>query len=132
MSSNWPKEIEDLETFLRNEGFECERREYPKMFGNKILQCKARGVAVQAVSDRGVWSVYVADIEGRPGHWYFVSTLRDLIVGSGKEVLSLAEQVDLIKANWAAIVANFSPESREETHSRLEALGKERARRMFP
>jgi hypothetical protein len=46
--------------------------------------------------------------------------------------LPLPDQIEFVRRNWPEIVRRFGPTQREDTHSRLGLLRKERAKRLFP
>ena len=79
-----------------------------------------------------MWIVYVSDVAGRPDEWYDVALIRDLLVGPGEDVLSLADQVRIVEDNWAAIKLSFGTSRRQETHARLAHLYDERLDRRLP
>jgi hypothetical protein len=126
--SSWPKAITDFEEFLKRAGLQCERREEEASFSNRLLQYSGALMAVRAVSDRGIWFIEVAGDNPRSGEWYDAAMLRDLLLGSGEDVLPLQEQVDFIEKNWPAIRSRFDPSEREHTSARLTLLRQERAR----
>jgi hypothetical protein len=132
VSSDWPESVLDFEAFLEKACLVCQRCVYPRFFDNKTLDCRSASIAVRAESDRGRWSVEVADVAGRPERWYDAAILRDLLLAPGKDVLSLTEQIDIVEKNWPAIVACFGPTQRDDTHAQLAALKKERLKRILP
>jgi hypothetical protein len=97
-----------------------------------LLQYGNSRIAERIVSDRHKWYVEVAEPVTRPDEWYDAAIVRDLLVGSGEDVLSLTEQINFIQTNWAAIVDCFGPAHREDSHNRLALLRKERVRRRIP
>jgi hypothetical protein len=109
-----------------------QRREILQAFGDQLLEYSNRNMRVRVASDRGIWSVVIADADRLPQTWYDAAILRDLLVGPGNNVLSLAEQIGVIEAAWPAIVECFDPAHRADTHARLASLRQSRARRLFP
>jgi hypothetical protein len=132
MDSSWPQAVFSLETFLEGAGLVRQRLEEQPVFNNRVLQYGSSEIGVRVISDRGVWYVEISDVANRPDEWYDVAILRDFLVGPGKDVLPLANQIDFVKKHWAMIVDSFSLIRVAETHARLVALKIDRARRRFP
>ena len=126
-----PKEIADFEAFLGKNGLILRRREEQPVFSDKMILYGNLDISVRIVSDRGIWYVEVAD-GARPDEWYDAAIIRDLFGCHGEDVLSLADQVRIIQMNWQSIVDGFGFVNRENTHVRLDALRKARAKRRFP
>ena len=125
MSLNWPEAIRDFEAFLQEVGLVCKRRvEDQEAFGNKLLQYGSPNIGVRIVSDRGTWSVEIAEVVTRPDEWYDAAILRDLLVGHGEDVLSLADQIKIVETNWPALVDRFSPLHQQDTHRQIARLRK--------
>ena len=110
----------------------CQRREEQPVFNNKVLQYGNADIGVRVVSDKGIWYIEVADVAGHPNEWYDAAILRDLLLGSGEDVLPLADQVEFVETQWPAIINRFTPAQREDTHAQLSSLRKDRAKRRFP
>lgn len=133
METTWPSIVQDFESFLRERGLVLQRRFYDEQtFGNKLLQYGNDSLALRVVLDRDDWSVRVTEVVSKPRKWYDTELLRDLLMGRGEDALSLAAQIEFIQTNWAGIAERFSPERREESHTKLAQLGLERAQRLFP
>ena len=133
METTWPSAIQDFENFLREAGLVLQQKFYDEQtFGNKLLQYGNDALAVRVVLDRNDWSVSVAEVVTKPKNWYDAALLRDLFMGPGGDAFSLAAQIEFIRTNWSGIVERFSPEHREESHTKLAQVGLERARRLFP
>lgn len=134
MQQTLPEPITDFESFLASKGLDCQRREGPDsaLFGNRLLQFGNERVGVRLILDRGVWTVEVSDAIGQPEEWYDGALLCSLLLGPEKEVMSVADQIACLKSKWSEIKRYFDPPQREDTHSRLSLLRKERARRLFP
>jgi hypothetical protein len=132
IAPDWPKVVGDFEMFLAGAGLQYQDCKEETVFGNKVLLYGGQYVNVRIVSDRGVWYVEVADASHRSDEWYDAALLRDFLLGSGEDVLSLQTQVEIIEANWTAIVSLFSPSQEEQSHTLLALLREERAKRRFP
>ena len=133
MGLDWPAAIRDFEAFLQEAGLVCQRRgEDQAAFGNKLLQYGSPNIGVRIVSDRGTWSVEIAEVVTRPDEWYDAAILRDLLVGRGEDVLSLSDQIKIIETSWPVLIERFCPAHREDTHRQLALLRKERSKRRFP
>lgn len=133
MNATWPDAIQDFELFLAKAGLTPqERLEDPAATGNRLVQYGGVDIAVRVVSDRYKWYVEVAEPVTQPADWYDAAILRDLLVGRGEDVLSLPEQIGFVQTNWAGIVGCFDPVHREDSHSRLVVLRRERVRRRIP
>ena len=134
MQETLPEPIMDFELFLVSKGMDCQRREGPDsaVFGNRLLQFGNERVGVRLVLDRSAWTVQVSDAIGHPQEWYDGALLCSFLLGTEKEAILVAEQVACLKANWSTILSCFDPTQREDTHSRLSLLRKERAKRLFP
>jgi hypothetical protein len=129
---SWPRKVTDFENFLKTRGLVCQRREEEPYFSNKVLQYGDATVRVRVVSDRGIWFVEVDSPDPVSNEWYDTALLRDLLIGLGKDELTLEEQVDFIQVNWLSIVNLFALAAREQTASRLASLRQERVRRRLP
>ena len=132
MDSNWPRVIDDFAKFLTDAGLQFQSRKEEAVFNNKVLEYDGQRVNVRIVSDRSIWYVEVADASHQSHEWYDSAILRDLLLGSGEDVLPLQRQIEIIETNWPAIISLFSPSQEEHTHSRLAILREERAKRRFP
>ena len=127
-----PSEIVELVTFLKERGLTLFRKEGPSFwhFGNVYMEYEGANVRVQAILDRGDWSIALADA-AKPATWYDVGILRDLVLGVGSDASSLPEQVRLIEKIWQEVIDAFATARRESSHARLDQLAKERAIRIF-
>ena len=132
MKPTWPKEVLDFESYLENDGLVCRRRREEATFGDKLLEYANADIKLRILSDRGIWFIEVGDVSAHTDEWYDAALFHDLLNGQGKDVLSLSEQIAVIKADWARIISSFRPTERENTHARLALLRKERAKRRFP
>lgn len=133
MRSVLPESIVEFVSFLEGKGLVCQSRNGPDpvFFGNTLLQYGNDIVRIRLASDRSVWAVDIADA-GQPDEWYDVAIIRDLLVGSGEDILPLPDQITFIRTNWQAILDCFNPVQCKETHARLSSLRMERAKRLFP
>lgn len=129
---SWPGSAIDLERFLKVKGLQCLRHEEEPYFSNKVLQYSDATIRVRVVSDRGIWFVEVGSPAPMSDEWYDTALLRDLLIGSGEDELTLQQQVNFIQESWAAVVDLFAPSTREQTVSRLVALRRERVKRRIP
>jgi hypothetical protein len=133
---NVPSAVVEFERFLDALGLVCEVHRGPDQvfFGNRIVQYGRDGVdvGVRIVSDRSIWSIDIAETATRPGDWYDVAIIRDLLLELGDDVMPLDDQIAFAEANWSAIIDCFDSKRRAETHVRLARLKKERAERLFP
>jgi hypothetical protein len=132
MNTVWPNAVTDFEVFLKKEGLVCCEREVAQVFDNKFVQYENADIAVRVVCDRSFWVIQVADVPIRVNGWYDTAILRDLLIGSGEDVLLLPEQIKIIETNWSAILDRFSAAKREDTRARLERLENERMKRRLP
>jgi hypothetical protein len=132
LESTWPRAVIDFEVFLGKAGLVCRHREERAAFNDKSVRCANADLGVRVLSERDVWFVEVADVATRPDEWYDAAILQDLLLGHGKGVLSLPEQIKFVETNWQAIVGSFGAATAADTHSRLALLRKERAKRLFP
>ena len=130
--TSWPLVVTGLEEFMKRIGLKCERREEEASFSNKLLRYTGEFMAVRVVSDRGIWFIEVANVNAGAGQWYDVAIIRDLLFGSGEDVLSLEKQVDFIECNWLAVSRCFSPPEWQHTSAQLTLLRNERTRRRLP
>jgi len=129
----WPEVVRDFEGFLTKEGLMFQQRlEDQAAYGNKLLQYGNADILVRIVSDRDIWYIEVAEANTQPNEWYDAAIVRDLLIGSGEDVLSFTEQMDFIRTNWEAIVQCFGLTRREESHNQLATLRTERVRRRIP
>ena len=109
-----------------------DRRGVVPYTGDKIWQYSNSKIGVRVFADRGfVWSLQIADIAGWPGEWYPVSELRDLLTGKDAEWPSerdkkIDAQIKFVEECWAAIAEAFGPDRREQTHTQLKLLRKQR------
>ena len=128
-----PNEIGTFEAFLLNKGLVCERRVGPdrKVFGNRILQYGNGIIGVQLVLDRSIWLIDIADVASRPNEWYDFAIVLELLVHHGIDVMPLNTQIEMVQTNWQSIIDCFGPQHREKTHTQLDSLRKERAKRLF-
>jgi hypothetical protein len=132
MDSIWPREVVSFEAFLGRAGLVRQRIDQRPEFGNKLLQCGNAHVAVRIISDRGIWYVEVTDVAGRLDEWYDAGIVRDLLLGSSEDVLTLRAQIEFVEAHWSEIVNRFAQVQRDETHARLKSLRAARTKRQFP
>ena len=147
MASDWPSGLDQFGEFLRAQGLSFERHGVIPHTGEKLWQYGTSEIGVRVFADRGlVWSVQLADVAGWPGEWYPASEIKELL--SGQEAASPSKRDERIKAeikfgeesseqderiggeirfveeHWLTIVETFSPEKREQAHSRLIELRK--------
>src|SRR5882724_1761111 len=97
----WPEVVRDFEGFLTKEGLMFQQRlEDQAAYGNKLLQYGNADILVRIVSDLDIWYIEVAEANTQPNEWYDAAIVRDLLIGSGEDVLSFTEQMDFIRTNW--------------------------------
>jgi len=122
-----------FESYLEKLGMKCQHRESSTGFGDKVAQFGNAEILLRIGSDRGMWFVDIADTN-KPdeNNWYDPAILRDVLIGPGSDVLSLAEMIEFIKKNYQLIIKAFSSAQRAETHERLNIMRTERLRRRFP
>ena len=132
MDSTWPIEVVDLDAFLTKAGFTCRRCEKFQDFNNKLVQYDNTSIGIRITSDRGLWIVAVSEVINQPSQWYDIALIRDFIIGTGRNVLTLAEQIQILEINWQLIVNCFNAARKEDTHARLAILREKRLKRLFP
>jgi hypothetical protein len=85
----------DLRSWLVDRGFVVLSDSYDfEAFGNQQV-ILTRPVAVRLVRDRGQWWV---DVLGADGHWSGIQRWRDELRGNGPQMLSAADQAELLRA----------------------------------
>lgn len=133
MERGLPEAITKFESFLRNVGLMCQRREGPdpKFFGNQLIQYGDNSIGLRIVSDRSEWTISTSDAAGRPEEWYDADLVREMLAGRHDGALSLVDQVAFFEHNWPEIKIRFSADRRSETRSQLAALGTARSKRLF-
>ena len=130
--SKWPSDVAQFEAFLAQQGLVRTKREESGGFDNKVVEYADGRLAVRVVCEKSVWFVEVSDTDGQPGEWYDAAIVRDLLGGSGPDVLSLQDQIAIVRDNWRTIARRFGPSDRAESHARVDRLRKQRVRRLFP
>ncbi len=129
-----PREITDLISFLKAQGFSLCRNEGPDAnhFGYTVMEYSNGSVNVRLELERLGWLVTMADV-AQPDDWYGIILLRDLIRGVGPpDELSVAEQVSILKTVWRDVMDAFSPARSEATHAQLGQLADAFASRVLP
>jgi hypothetical protein len=85
----------DLRSWLVERGFVVLSDSYDaESFGNQEVVL-TRPIAVRLVRDRGRWWV---DVLGSDGRWSGIQRWRDALRGSGPQLLSAADQADILRA----------------------------------
>jgi transposase len=97
--------------------------------GRQVLQYGNAIIAVRLVFDRCAWLVEVAETRFRPDEWYDAAMLLDLLTGHSEDALPLARQIEIVTANWRAIVRIFGPDRVHDTRMRGAFLRLVRAKR---
>lgn len=137
MASDWPSGLDQFAEFLRAQGLSFDRRGFVAHSGDKIWQYSTNKIAVRVFADRGfAWSVQVADIAGWPQEWYPASELKELLTGNdaawpSKRDERIDAEINFLEEHWPAIVAAFGSDKREQTHTRLKSLRKQRNERRW-
>lgn len=133
MCSAIPQTVANLELFLKERGLICQSRKGPDpvFFGNTCLHYRDNFICIRLASDRGFWTVNVADA-ARSDVWYDIGILRDFLIGHGEDILPLPDQVAFIRTNWQAVLGCFNQDQREKTHAQLSEMMVDRAKRRFP
>jgi hypothetical protein len=126
--SPWPEPVAALQKFLKGAGLICMCCEIDPESG-KRLQYGNAIIAVRLVFDRCTWLVEVAEMRFQSTEWYDAAILQDLLSGQSEDVLPLSRQIEIVKANWAAIVRTFGPMQIHDTRMRLAFLRLMRAKR---
>jgi hypothetical protein len=129
MDSPWPEPVAAFQKFLRDAGLTCTRREIDAESGGKFLQYGNAVIAVRLIFDRCAWLVEAAETRFRPDEWHDAAMLLDLLTGQSVDALPLARQIEIVTANWRAIVRVFSPDRVQDTRMRLAFLRSVRAKR---
>ena len=137
MVSDWPSGLDQFGEFLRTQGLSFDRRDLVPHTGDKIWQYSTSKIGVRVAADRGfVWSVQIADIAGWPEEWYPASELRELLTENdapwpSEREEKIVAQITFVEEHWLAIVAAFGSDKREQTHTRLRLLRKQRNERRW-
>ena len=132
MKSDWPSGLDQFGEFLQTQGLSFDRRGFVPYTGDKIWQYSTSAIGVRVVADRGfAWSVQIADIAGWPQEWYPASELRELLIGNDAPRHSerderIGAEIRFVEEHWLAIVEAFDSDKREQTHTRLKLLRKQR------
>ena len=133
MVTDLPKYDLDFDASLTKTGLTLERNEKAEANGcYRLIQYASSEIAVRLTLERTRWSVELADMAARPDCWYSVIFLRELLRERPSDDMPLADQLEFLKSNWAAIVGRFASPNRDQTHARLASLRMERARRVYP
>jgi hypothetical protein len=137
MKSDWPIGLDQFGEFLQTQGLSFDRRGSVPYTGDKIWQYSTNKIGVRVVADRGfAWSVQIADIAGWPQEWYPASELRELLTGNDAPQHSerderISAEIGFVEEHWLAIVEAFGSDKREQTHTRLKLLRKQRNERRW-
>lgn len=137
MESEWPSGLEQFGEFLRTKGLSFDLRGSVPYSGDKLWQYSTSGIGVRVIADRGfAWSVQIADIAGWPQEWYPVSELEQLLTGNETDSPSerdkkIGAQMRFVEEHWQAIVTAFASDKREQTHTQLRWLRKQRNERRW-
>jgi hypothetical protein len=134
MTSEWPSGLDQFGEFLRTQGLSFDRRGSVPYTGDKIWQYSTSKIGVRVVAERGIaWSIQIADIAGWPEEWYPTSELRELLTGSTlyPDAVPFSDdkigaQMKFVEEHWLKIVESFASENREQTHTALKLLRKQR------
>lgn len=90
----------ELRAWLVERGFIVLRDHYDSAsFGNQEVML-TRPIAVRLVRDRGEWRV---EVLGADGQWSGIDRWRQASHGTGSQLLSAAEQADILRATLDAI-----------------------------
>ena len=122
---------------MRTQGLSIDRRGLVPYTGDKIWQYSTSKIGVRVAADRGiVWSVQIADIAGWPEEWYPASELRELLTGNDAPWPSerderIGAEITFVEQYWLTIVEAFDSDKREQTHTRLKLLRKQRNERRW-
>ena len=122
---------------LQTQGLSFDRRGLVPYTGDKIWQYSTSKIGVRVAADRGiVWSVQIADIAGWPEEWYPASELRELLTGNDAPWPSerderIGAETTFVEEYWLTIVEAFDSDKREQTHTRLKLLRKQRNERRW-
>jgi hypothetical protein len=129
MESPWPEPVTTFQEFLKDAGLTCMRDEIDPESGGRLLQYGNAVIAVRLIFDRRAWVVEVAETRFRPEEWHDAAMLLDLLTGHSEDALPLARQIEIVTANWWAIVRVFSADRVHDTRMRLAFLRLVRAKR---
>lgn len=130
-NSEWPKAVDDFEAFLRRQGLVRQKRVDDEAHFGKLLQSGNAQVALRIIFDRDLWFTQLADL-ALPEQWYDAPLLFQLLSGRIDDRMPFPEEIRFWEENWQALMRLFEPELRQDSHTRLALLGKERVRRRIP
>jgi hypothetical protein len=134
-ASDWPSGLDQFGEYLRTQGLSFDRRGFVPYTGDKIWQYSTNKIGVRVIAERGfVWSLQIADIAGWPQEWYPASELRELLTGCDAAWPSerdekIHSQIKFVEEHWLKILGAFGSDKREQTHTRLQSLRKQRNER---
>ncbi len=137
MKSDWPSGLDQFGEFLQTQGLSFDRRGLVPYAGDKIWQYSTSKIGVRVAGDRGiVWSVQIPDIAGWPEEWYPASELSELLTGNDAPWPSerderIGAEITFVEEYWLTIVEAFDSDKREQTHTRLKLLRKQRNERRW-
>lgn len=100
--------------------------------GDGYLVLENAALRLRFTVDRGQMFLDVQPAVKKPGAWYSIDLVRQLVEGEVEHSAVFdAHFADFLHELRSAIYEAFSPESRKATHKRLAELRKDRERRMF-
>jgi hypothetical protein len=124
--------ISGFEAFLSEAGLKCVRREAPaNAMGYKLIEFAGSNIRVRLTWEKGFWDLRVADTTIATDVWYDVRLFTYWLGGPAQSEMPFERQLEYVKNHWPEIVSAFSPNRQVQTHVRLDAAKKERARKIF-
>jgi hypothetical protein len=125
--------IIEFNCFLRESGLLLQQRQGPdpRSFGNQSIEYGNELIGVRIEVERSKYNIRVADCTTRPGDWYPIYLIRDLLLGPGRD-MPFPVQINFVMANWKVILHGFDRAHRDSTGLQLRKLRREEAKEMHP
>jgi hypothetical protein len=122
-----------LNSFLKARGYDLERSETFKSFGDYVQQFSSPTIKIRLSSSKSYEALDVCSVK-EPNNWYDVALIMTLINGGRKpnQKTAIAELTSFLSENLEQVEAMFDTESYNRTKEKLGELEKERVSKMFP
>lgn len=133
MSIEYPAAIQSLFDHLARTGeYQMESSTYDdQSFGNVSVVLAGPTLCVRITKDRGQWSIEMS-ASGAQRSWYDTYAIRKLLTNTiDDNMMSIDEQVQLIRDLWSELEQAFGSKFAEYTESKLHIIEKHRVKRLF-
>ncbi len=124
---------QDIYNFLKSNGFKQVKEEISKYFGDYYVTFVYYDIELRFCSSKSFETIEIRYIEEK-ATWYDLALIKALLFD--KEILSniftMEEQIDFLKKEFNQIMELFNKLNYQTSKKKLDKLGQERIKQLFP